>query len=197
VTTTKLPRSRGRPRQFDLDEALGVAQELFHMRGYDGVSVSDITEALGINAPSFYAAFGNKASLYARILQRWTEHDAIPLADLLRDDRPVAEGLSAVLADAACRYAAEPAPGGCMVLEGARCLDEQARETAAAMQVAAESVIFDFVAARHPLDARRVTDYVSTVMAGMSANARRGLGRDRLLETSRLASVAITGMLSA
>ena len=68
--TTNNPAPRGRPRRFDPDAAVATAQQLFHARGYDAVSVADLTEALGINPPSFYAAFGSKAGLYARILDR-------------------------------------------------------------------------------------------------------------------------------
>ena len=92
--TTNIPRSpgrpRGRPRKFDPDEALATAQALFQARGYDAVGVADITAALGINPPSFYAAFGSKAGLYARTLCRYTETDGLPLAELLRPGRPVA-----------------------------------------------------------------------------------------------------------
>src|SRR3954469_2588828 len=109
MPTTNKTGQRGRPRRFDPDEAVATAQPLFHAHGYDAVSVADVTEALGINPPSFYAAFGNKAGLYARVLDHWADTGAIPLADILRADRPVAEALAAVLEDAARRYAADPA----------------------------------------------------------------------------------------
>jgi TetR/AcrR family transcriptional repressor for divergent bdcA len=87
MPTTNKSRPRGRPRRFDPDQAVTTAQQLFHARGYDAVSVADVTEALGINPPSFYAAFGNKAGLYTRVLDRWTSTEAIPLGDLLRPER--------------------------------------------------------------------------------------------------------------
>ena len=88
MSTTNKPKPRGRPRRFDPQEAVDTARHLFHARGYDAVSVADVTEALGINPPSFYAAFGNKAGLYNRVLHHWTEAGAIPLNDILRPDRP-------------------------------------------------------------------------------------------------------------
>jgi TetR/AcrR family transcriptional repressor for divergent bdcA len=189
--TTNRSRPRGRPRRFDLDHAVATAQRLFHARGYDAVSVADVTEALGINPPSFYAAFGNKAGLYARILGRYAGTGAIPLPDLLRPDRPVAECLAAVLEEAARRYAADPGAAGCLVLEGTRCNDQEARETARAFHAAAEDMIRLYIAARHPEEAERLTDFVSTTMAGLSAKSRNGHGRDRLLATARLASLAV------
>lgn len=196
MTTNKI-RPRGRPRRFDPDAAVATAQQHFHARGFDAVSVADITEALGINPPSFYAAFGNKLGLYTRILEHWAVTGAIPLADILRPDRPVAEALTAVLEEAARRYAAEPDAGGCLVLEGARCTDAEARAAARVFLRAAEDTIRSYVAARHPEAAARVTDFVSTTMAGLSAKARDGHKQDQLLATARLAGLALTQALPA
>ena len=195
--TTNKPRARGRPRRFDPGEAVATAQRLFHARGYDAVSVADVTQALGINPPSFYAAFGNKAALYRQVLDHWTSTAAIPLDDILRPDRPVAACLGALLEEAARRYAADPAAAGCLVLEGTRCIDEEAREAAGAFNVAAEGVIRGYVAARYPEEAERVTDFVSTTMSGLSAKARNGHGLDQLLATARLAGLALAQALPA
>jgi TetR/AcrR family transcriptional repressor for divergent bdcA len=188
---TNKPRPRGRPRRFDPDEAVATAQQLFHARGYDAVSVADVTEALGINPPSFYAAFGSKAGLYVRVLDRYNGANAIPLASLLRADRPVAECLAALLEEAARYYAADPVAAGCLVLEGVRCNDREAREAARAYNLGAEGVIRDYVAARYPEEAERLTDFVSTTMSGLSAKARNGHGVDQLLATARLAGLAL------
>lgn len=197
MTTKKLSPSRGRPRRFDPDNAVVTAQRLFHARGYDAVSVADVTEALGINPPSFYAAFGNKAGLYARVLDRYAGTDAIPLQDLLRSDRPVAECLASVLEEAARRYAADPVAAGCLVLEGVRCNDQDARASACVFHAAAEEMVRAYIAARYPAEAGRLTDFLSTTMAGLSAKARNGHGLDRLLTTARLASRAIALALPA
>ena len=196
VVDTKIIRARGRPRRFDPDEAVAAAQKLFHARGYDAVSVAELTETLGINPPSFYAAFGNKAGLYARILERYAGAGAIPLAELMRPDRSVAECLARVLEAAARHYALDPAATGCLVVEGTRSNDPEARDAALAYNLAAEAVIRDFIAARHPRAADRVTDFVSTTMSGLSAKARNGHSLDRLLATARLAALALAPALA-
>jgi TetR/AcrR family transcriptional repressor for divergent bdcA len=188
---------RGRPRSFDPEEAVAVAQKLFHAHGYDSVSVADVTEVLGINPPSFYAAFGNKAGLYSRVLDLWAETEAIPLSNLLRPDRPVAESLAAVLEEAARRYASNSGAPGCLVLEGTRCNDHKAREAARAFNLGAEGVIRDYIAARHPDEAQGVADFVSTVMSGLSAKARNGHSMDQLLAAARLAGQALRQALPA
>ncbi|WP_377295885.1 TetR/AcrR family transcriptional regulator [Rhizobium sp. SGZ-381] len=194
--TKNTSRSRGRPRRFDADEGVATAQQLFHARGYDAVSVADMTEALGINPPSFYAAFGSKAGLYARVLDRYAATGAVPLADLLRPDQPVAECLAAVLEAAARQYVADPVATGCLVVEGTRCDDPGARDAACAAQAHAEAVIRAFIAARHPEAADRMTDFVSSTMSGLSAKARNGLDADRLLAIARMAGRAVAQELS-
>lgn len=109
VTTTKQGRTPGRPRQFDAEQAIETAQRLFHARGYDAVSVADLTQSWH-QPPSFYAAFGSKLGLYTRVLQRYSQTGAIPIDALLRDDQPVAASLIAVLQEAARRYVADPPP---------------------------------------------------------------------------------------
>jgi len=193
--TTEIPPRRGRPRRFDPDEAVATAQSLFHERGYDSVSVADVSEALGINPPSFYAAFASKAGLYARVLDRYSAKDGIPFAEILDPERPVAECLASILEAAAHHYAADPVATGCLVLEGTRSNDPDARAAARALHAGAENLIRDYVAARHPAEADRITDFVSTTMAGLSAKARNGHGLDRLLATARLAGQALAGAL--
>jgi TetR/AcrR family transcriptional repressor for divergent bdcA len=189
--TTNISRPRGRPRGFDPDQAVAIAQRLFHARGYDAVSVADLTQALGINPPSFYAAFGSKAGLYTRVLERYSGAEGVPLAEILRPGRPVVEALAAVLGDAARRYATHPDAAGCLAIEGARCNDAEARGAARALTSGAEEALRRFVAATHPEAAERLAAYVVTVMTGLSAMARQGHGPDRLAETAALAATAI------
>jgi TetR/AcrR family transcriptional regulator, repressor for divergent bdcA len=191
MVTTKQSRPRGRPRRFDPEEALATAQQLFHAKGYDALSVVDITTALGINPPSFYAAYGSKAGLYARILDHYAETGAIPLQRILRPDRPLAESLAELLVEAAKAYAGNPATSGCLVLEGTRSNDPDARAAACVFHVAAQEAIRDFIAKRNPRDADRLADMPAMVVETKSASARHGQSLDRLLATARIAATAL------
>lgn len=192
---TDLLRTRGRPRGFDTEEAVVKAQQLFHARGYDAVSVADLTNALGINPPSFYAAFGSKAGLYARTLNRYAKTGAIPLTEILGAGRPLAVSLAEVLEEAARSYAADPGATGCLVLEGTRCNDPEARDAACGFHVVAQDMIRRLIAERRPDEADRLADYVCTTMAGLSASARHGQSLNRLVSTARLAGMALTHIL--
>ena len=64
---------KGRPREFCVDQALGAALHVFWAKGYDGASMADLTEAMGITKPSLYAAFGNKEALFHKALDMYEQ----------------------------------------------------------------------------------------------------------------------------
>jgi TetR/AcrR family transcriptional repressor for divergent bdcA len=186
---------RGRPRAFDPEAALAVGQRLFHAAGYEGVGLSALTDALGIKPPSFYTAFGSKAAFFERVLERYARTE-IALADVLRAGRPPAEALADLLRRAAQTYARDPERPGCLVLEAARGNDESesammARRTAEGRRAQVRA----FVAATHPKRADVVTDFISTVMSGLSASAREGMSEARLLKVSHAATASLDALL--
>ena len=93
------PRQR-RPA-FDREQGIAIAQALFHQRGFDAVSLADLTEAMNIKPPSFYAAYGSKAELFERAMHRYAGENALPMDKLLAPDRAPAEALTALLVAAA------------------------------------------------------------------------------------------------
>ncbi|WP_295466309.1 TetR/AcrR family transcriptional regulator [uncultured Pseudomonas sp.] len=197
MNTTNKPAPRGRPRRFDPDEALVQAQRLFHEKGYDGVSVADLTQALGIRPPSFYAAFGSKLELYQRVLERYISNGALLLRQILEAEQSLAVALTQVLEEAARSYAVDPGATGCLVLEGTRSDDPQARAAADRYHQAAQALIRARIAACQPQRAEELADFVITTMAGLSASARHGQSVERLLASARLAGLALTQALAA
>ncbi|WP_108818826.1 TetR/AcrR family transcriptional regulator [Pseudovibrio sp. Alg231-02] len=65
----------GRPRNFNRDEALQAAINVFWRKGYDGASMKDLTTAMGINSPSLYSVFGDKHQLYLEAIDRYSNDD--------------------------------------------------------------------------------------------------------------------------
>ena len=73
----------GRPRAFDMNEALDRAMEVFWRKGYEGASLVDLTTSMGINSPSLYAAFGSKEGLFRAVLDRYDQTRAGFFTDVL------------------------------------------------------------------------------------------------------------------
>lgn len=82
----------GRPREFDIDTAIETATELFWRKGYEGTSLSDLTGAMRITAPSFYFAFGNKEKLFRVVIEQYYEKQLELLESALRE--PTVRGVA-------------------------------------------------------------------------------------------------------
>jgi TetR/AcrR family transcriptional regulator, copper-responsive repressor len=80
---------RGRPRQYDPDQALAKAAGAFWKSGYAGTSLDDLASATGMNRPSLYAAFGDKRDLYLKTLERYQRKSRAKTLELLADDPPL------------------------------------------------------------------------------------------------------------
>ncbi|WEX74430.1 TetR/AcrR family transcriptional regulator [Sinorhizobium numidicum] len=190
MNDTKKAKTRGRPRGFDVEEAIAKAQALFHKHGYDAVSLADLTDALGINPPSFYSAFGSKADLYARALERYAKTEGLDFKRLLAPDRPLGDSLAALFEAAAESYTAHPEAPGCLVIEGAHgTVDAVACQKATTLWQRGRAAVRDAIARSEPERADTITDYIMAVLTGISASARDGLSKERLLGIARLASL--------
>lgn len=85
MTDDATTAGRGRPREFDPDEALDQVLRVFWEKGYEATSVADIVEATGLNKSSIYNEFGSKDALYEKALERYMQARLSLLTDLLGD----------------------------------------------------------------------------------------------------------------
>jgi len=108
---------RGRPRGFDPEAALDRAVEVFWRQGYEGTSLRDLTDAMGINRPSLYATFGNKEQLFRRAVARYAEIDMAYARAALAE--PTAYEVSAAFLRANVDALTRPdRPAGCLSVQG-------------------------------------------------------------------------------
>jgi AcrR family transcriptional regulator len=106
----------GRPRCFCEEDALEAAMRVFWEKGYEGASLTDLTEAMGINRPSLYATFGDKEALFRRAMQRYAEGPAAYLNSALEET--TARGVIEALLRGALKLLADPAnPRGCFSVQ--------------------------------------------------------------------------------
>ena len=108
---------KGRPREFDVDEALAAALRVFWSKGYDGASLTDLTEAMGVTRPSLYAAFGNKEALFRKALDLYEREKLAYVGEALKapTSRQVVERL---LRGALDMSTSGSEPRGCMRVIG-------------------------------------------------------------------------------
>jgi AcrR family transcriptional regulator len=184
----------GRARAFDTDEALDRAMIVFWRKGYEGTSLSDLTEAMGINRPSLYAAYGNKEDLFRKVLERYGEGPSSYEREALARStaREVAEGLLNGAAD----VQTDPhTPAGCLATLGTTYCAEDSSPVGKiliASRLAGHAAIRErFERARAegdlPADAdpKALTHYIGTVVCGMAVLAASGVTRkelDRVIE---------------
>jgi AcrR family transcriptional regulator len=190
----------GRPRRFDCDIALDQAMEVFWRHGYEGATIAQLTDAMGINPPSLYAAFGSKEGLLKAALDRYTERRAAWMDEVLSAPtaRDVAERMLMGVAD----KQTDPAnPPGCLLVQGGIACGSGSASVPfelAARRAQTEDQLRDrFSRARDEGDLKPSTDpaalarYVSAVSVGMGVMASSGADRDALREVAGVAIKAI------
>ncbi|MEU9219705.1 TetR/AcrR family transcriptional regulator [Streptomyces sp. NPDC048376] len=188
-------RTRGRPRSFDRATALEAALLAFWEHGYEATSVSDLTRVMDIGAPSLYAAFGDKRSLFEEVVQEYGVRYG-SFGDRALAEEPTARaGIERMLREAAAEYTAPGRPPGCLVIHAAaNCstaeVEESLRERRNANIAAIERRIgADVEAGVLPpdTDAAALARYTGAMIQGMSQQARDGASRTELEALAEIA----------
>jgi len=155
------------------------------------VGVAELGEELGITPPSFYAAFGSKAGLLERALNRYQESEANIFARAHAEGGSVADVIGRMLTSAARLYPEHDGIAGCLVLDGtSNSADPDARALTTAAKRVSRAAIRNFIATEYPDMADELTEFVAIAMAGMSAAARDGAAAKTLGAFAKQASRA-------
>lgn len=191
----------GRPREFDRSQALAKARDAFWARGFEGVSMSDLVEALGLASARIYAAFGSKERLFREAVALYDAEEG-GFATRALAAEPTARGaIERVLRDAVETYTRKDRPGGCMVVAaGTNCtrendgvaewLAELRRQRTASLIARLERAQTEGELPSH-VDVQAAGDHFATVLHGLSVQARDGVSRQRLLSSQSIALNAI------
>src|SRR5271163_289682 len=100
----KTARPRGRPRSFDETEALERATQVYWSKGYDGVTIDDLVAGMGVGRPSLYAVFGDKRTLFLRVLRAYADRKGASAAKALLSPQGLRDSIAGFL-----RFAVESA----------------------------------------------------------------------------------------
>lgn len=190
----------GRPREFDAETALDQAMEVFWRHGYEGATIAQLTEAMGINPPSLYACFGNKEGLLKAALDRYTKLRNVWMDEVVAAPtaRAVAERMLMGIAD----KQTDPAnPPGCLLVQGGIACgtgSENVPFELAARRAQNEDQLRErFVRAKAEGDLKASADpaalarYVSAVAVGMGVMASSGADREALRQVASVAVQAV------
>jgi len=108
----------GRPREFDVEEVVGRAMEVFQTNGYEGTSLVDLLEGTGLSRGSLYKAFGDKKTLFLAALDRYTAENSGNLKRNLEAGHPY-EAIQAALFAIAKASSFTSGERGCLVVGSA------------------------------------------------------------------------------
>ncbi len=186
----------GRPRTFDVEDALEAVLAVFWRKGFEGTSYSDLVAATGVERPALYSAFGNKDALFLRALQRYATHYGSYVWEAVSRDRSrdvawqVLEGaveLNKRFADRA----------GCFGINGGLAGSEESEASRQALikwRAEGEAVLRErFEKAKREGDLPSDADpavlaaYILTVAHGIAVQAKAGFSRDKLTAIARQA----------
>lgn len=188
--------TRGRPREFDVDEVLQAALTVFWRKGYEGTSMADLTAATGLKPGSIYAAFGSKAGLFKQVVDRYVATTFAYGARGLEADS-AREVARCWLRGAAESTTGDATPAGCLLVQGALVTGEAAREAGQDLRdrrKAAQLMLTErFAAAQDagdlPADVEPqvAARYVVALAEGIAVEAASGATRETLLGLVELA----------
>lgn len=187
---------RGRPREFDVDQALQRAVDVFWRQGYEATTLEDLTRAMGISRPSLYAAFGNKEGAFRQAVERYARVEMAYVQEALC--KPTAREVAAhYLRSNVEAITMEGKPRGCLSIQGGlagHAQDQRVVDFLAASRQAGQDKFsqrfqeaIDAGDLAPSEDPGELAQYLTTVTAGQAVQAASGASRSTLAATAERA----------
>ncbi|AAZ28683.1 transcriptional regulator, TetR family [Colwellia psychrerythraea 34H] len=185
----------GRHRSFDKDKTLEKAMLVFWKNGYPGTSLTDLTNAMGINKSSLYAAFGNKENLFNQAIEYYlNKHGVVHLAELFKTELSLKERVKNYLFSIANMLTNPDLPKGCLISQSTSeiagcCLPENSAMNINGINQQTLLTLTEFFEeqqAGRGIDEnspKAIANYLLTLQFGLAISARNGSNLEDLKET--------------
>lgn len=193
----ELKRRRGRPKCFDEQEALQKAMMLFWKYGYEATAMSDLTKALNLTAPSIYSTFGDKSQLFHACLDYYLKHEACSLDLIFQQAETAKVAIELYLYENLKKLLQQDKPTGCMLVTATMNCSEQHQPLQHDLLLKRQQVkekIYQRLQQgvedgdlSSDADIQAMTDYYSTVIQGLTMQARDGVAIEQLENVVTLA----------
>lgn len=162
----------------------------FWAQGYEGTSIQDLVNAMGVNKPSLYSTFGCKEEVFREAVDLYDRLEGRATTQSLGEASTAREAVEDMLRSNACAYTADEGPRGCMIvlssLLGAP-ENESVRAFLADNRLAGEKALRDRLVQgtadgdlSSSADVDRLAAFYTTVLEGLSIQARDGASIEKL-----------------
>ena len=187
----------GRPRSFDKDDALKKAMYVFWEKGYEGTTMADLIQSIGMKAPSIYAAFGNKDAIFKEVVQSYLPIVVNGQLNALNSSPKIYDAVEATLKACVSLYTGKDNPHTCLVMTAAINTAPEHAEHVETLKTLRESYKaawkkrFEMAKTDRQLTDKakpsELAEYFTTLIQGMTIKAKDGATEDELSSTSKLA----------
>ncbi len=188
----------GRPRAFDKEAAVDAAMRVFWEKGYEGATLSELEDAMGIHRSSMFAAFGNKEALYKLALERYAS-GPMSFVSLALQQVTLKGVFESLIYGTADFLSCPENPRGCLAIQGALACGTEAKAIQATMiewRKSVEAALKRRIQqaqktgeALADVNASDLARYISATLAGLAIQAANGALRSE--ELKRVAELAL------
>lgn len=187
----------GRPRSFDKEEALKKAMHVFWEKGYEGTSMADLIESIGMKAPSLYAAFGNKDAIFKEVVQKYLPIVVNGQLATLNNTSDIVEAVENTLKECVRLFTSPDNPHTCLIMTAAINASPEHQDHVVSLRAMREDYrnawVQRFERAEQErqltgqLSPQQLADFYVTLIQGMSLRAKDGANKQDLTRTAEIA----------
>jgi len=187
----------GRPRSFDKEEALKKAMHVFWEKGYEGTSMADLIESIGMKAPSLYAAFGNKDAIFKEVVQKYLPIVVNGQLATLNNTSDIVEAVQNTLKECVRLFTSPDNPHTCLIMTAAINASPEHQDHVVSLRAMREDYRNAWVQRFErgeqerqltgQLSPQQLADFYVTLIQGMSLRAKDGANKQDLTRTAEIA----------